>query len=119
MKTKMDINYEVEHLENILEKYYINNYDFEKDKFNEDVINKDNPEEYISLLDFDEYFPKTIYVKYTDDNAYLSLEWSINNNQWVLGYRFEKTNKWYINVFVDNIENIKNGLSELLNKIKE
>ena len=115
----MDINYEIEHLENILEKYYINNYTFEKDQFNEDVIDKSNPLEYISIYDFDEYFPKTIYDEKKYEYAYFVFEWDILKNQWQLGYKWEPTNKWFINIRLNDIKEIKNALSELLNKIKK
>lgn len=115
----MDINYEIEHLENILEKHYINNYAFEKDQFNEDVINKENPEEYVSIYDFDEYFPKTIYDEKKYEYAYFVFEWDILKNQWQLGYKWEPTNKWFINIRLNDIKEIKNALSELLNKIKK
>ena len=119
----MDLNYEISdnytitYNDDILDKYYVNNYSYDKDIFNEDVIDKDDPTQYISLSDFDQYFPKSIYDEYTDNLAYLSLEWNIKNNKWIIGYKYDITNEWMINKEFENIENIKNVLKDLLEKI--
>ena len=119
----MDLNYEITDkytvtcTEDILDKYYVNNYTYEGDIFHEDVIDENDPTQYIDLSDFNQYFPKSIYDGYTDNLSYLSLEWNIKNNKWIIGYKYDITNEWMINKEFENIENIKNVLKDLLEKI--
>ncbi len=119
----MDLNYEITDkytvtcTEDILDKYYVNNYTYEGDIFHENVIDENDPTQYIDLSDFNQYFPKSIYDGYTDNLAYLSLEWNIKNNKWIIGYKYDITNEWMINKEFENIENIKNVLKDLLDNI--
>ena len=118
MEINYDVNdYSVTLTEDILEKHYVNNHTFEGDQFYKDVINEMDPNEFISFEDFDEYYPKELYVEEDDRWSYLALEWSKKDNKWLLGYKYPDSNKWNINIFVDNISNLRNALLDLLNLI--